>query len=212
MYCSGNPMRFKDPSGLSPTFRKDNNRKWRFCGDNNIENSIISLLGMVPFLDNAFLGLSDIVNDRKTATQNELQDVVTKAGATVSAITSAANLLEKSSKFIIVASKSSKAITAANAIYEFGISDPYINQITHKMYGDKYPSYSFDTTLINFTSYAEIVKKLIDKGIVTYNTDLGVVKDLKIDWKKYDSYFYNKGISAEVIAKITAERKFKHNK
>jgi uncharacterized protein RhaS with RHS repeats len=206
MYCRGNPVRLVDPNGLSPTFCKDNNRKWNFLMDNNIENSIVSTLGMIPFLDNAFLGLSDIVNDCKTVTQEELQDIATKAGATA---TAADLLLGKASKLTKVAGIISDLITIVNIGYEFNKSDPYINQITHEMFGDYYPSYSFDTTLINFAKYAEIVKEFIDEGIVTYSVDRGFIEDLKIDWDKYNSYFDNLGISS---AKEIAEIKPKYNK
>jgi len=198
MYCRGNPVCFKDPTGCSTTFYQGRNGNWRLLTDNKVENLCIGVFGFIPFLDDAIRWTVDAITGNKTVSRNMWQDIATKVGATAQT----ASLLGGVSKFAKVAGNISTAITISNLSFEFFINDSYINQITHKMYDSYYSSDSFDTTLTNFVAYAAIVKDLVDKGIVTYNKDWGIVKDLKIDWDRHDSYFDDLGIHPKEIAEI----------
>ena len=42
---------FIDPSGLAPTFFQGSDGKWHFLMDNKGLNAVISLFGVIPFLD-----------------------------------------------------------------------------------------------------------------------------------------------------------------
>jgi len=43
---------------------------------------------------------------------------------------------------------------------------------------------------------------MIDKGVVTYRTSWGNVKDVRVDQNKYDSYFADLGITPQQVTDL----------
>ena len=104
------------------------------------------------------------------------------------------------SKFAKVAGVVSYVVTGGNFIYELVSDKSYVNQITHQVFGSYYTASNFNYMLANFVAYGAITKDLIDNGIVTYKTSWGNVKDVKVDWDKFDKYFQNLGVTPAEVA------------
>jgi|CZCB01.1.fsa_nt_gi hypothetical protein len=77
-----------------------------------------------------------------------------------------------------------------------------INQITEKMYFKEMLSNTREGLIAKYIIYSELVRKLIENGSITYETKLGNVTDIKIDWEKVNKTKSALGFDDDLVQKL----------